>query len=318
MTILFSNKKGIDLLKELGTPYKKGLNLFKQIPEFRSKHADFDLSTVEDDFIVEDWYHNKTLYLQFYFKITEIEGVNLPVLFIIDKTKSRKNKEKAEKALEKYTELLSVLGHDFISPFNSMIGFLDLSIREKKLDYLPIVLKSANSILEQALQLLSLVKKDSNSILQIDKEEVDLNILVEQAISLNSTVALSQKIRVSNGIISKEKLYVNKTILLSIISNLVNNAIKFSYKGGRVNIISITNKDSIDILIIDNGVGMTVEEKKLLFSMEKFSKIGNNDQIGNGIGMINTQSLVHQLGGTIEMSSEKAKGSVFTVTLPLK
>lgn len=318
MRVMFSNKKGIDLLISMGNPYQNGLTLFEQIPEFGENNPDFDLAKVKEEYAVEDWYNNKKLYLRFYFKKTKVDGVLLPVLFIIDKTESRQNKEEAEGVLESYKKLLSILGHDFMSPLNSMIGFLELSMEDETLEYQSMILKSANSIFEQLSQVLALSKKDYKSISKIEKKQLFLSKIVDDAIGLNTPVALNQEISLNNGVLKNVELVSNKTILISVISNLINNAIKFSHKRGRVYLLSRRRDNNIEILIKDSGIGMSPKEVELLFSMKRFSKVGNNHQLGNGVGMINTKSSIEELGGSISVSSTKGNGSVFTITLPLE
>ncbi len=102
-----------------------------------------------------------------------------------------------------------------------------------------------------------------------------------------------------------------------VVSNIVSNAIKFTSEGG-VKVDLSTPGDFIQIVITDTGIGMNDEEVGRLFSrFEQADSSITRDFGGTGLGMAISKSLVDLMGGDIAVSSEKGKGSFFTVILPL-
>ncbi len=106
--------------------------------------------------------------------------------------------------------------------------------------------------------------------------------------------------------------YLNK-----ILHNLINNAIKYSTPGSRINVVIRKNKKNIEIDVIDQGEGISKEVLPHIFELFYHTNT-NGEKIGNGIGLALTKQLVEVLGGTIAVKSKLGKGSKFTVELPLQ
>jgi signal transduction histidine kinase len=103
-----------------------------------------------------------------------------------------------------------------------------------------------------------------------------------------------------------------------ILRNLIANAVKFTAHGGVIKIAGKVNADSIEIYVEDNGLGMHEEEVKNLFEPGRhFSKIGTNQERGNGLGLLITKEMVRKNGGNIWVNSRKHEGTIFVFTLPL-
>ena len=316
MRLLSCNKVGKSLLKNLGKEFSKGISLFDQIPEFGQKHPDFNLNSFQDQKILENWYQSRSYYLRFKFKKTEIEGLLVIVLFIVDDTKCAKTEERLNNSIKNYESLLNVLSHDLISPFNSIIGFLNLSIQYDTTEYLPTILDSSEKCLSQMQQVLEWRKTQIFKNKESDKRELYLHNIVEESFSIFKLVAEQKKVGLCNGVNRNIKVFANKTKLLSIISNFINNAIKFSHQYSLVYVNSHDQGDFVNLIFIDSGLGMNKEEMDLLFSLEKFSKKGTNNESGNGIGMISAYNLTKEMGGKIRVYSQKNKGTTIKLSIP--
>ena len=106
--------------------------------------------------------------------------------------------------------------------------------------------------------------------------------------------------------------------LEEVLTNLVDNAIKYSPKGGRIAVTGRANGENVEVTVSDEGIGIPRRELGRVF--ERFRR-GENSQVqkvrGMGVGLYICKSIIEAHGGKIEVSSEAGKGSEFTFTLPL-
>ena len=118
--------------------------------------------------------------------------------------------------------------------------------------------------------------------------------------------------------ITKLKICADKEKLLLALQNLVDNAIKYTPNGGRIEIRATEQKnDFLSISIRDSGVGVPKKDLPRLFS--KFFRASNvmlMQTDGSGLGLFIVKSIIEKHGGKIEVSSEEGKGTEFTLTLP--
>ncbi len=123
---------------------------------------------------------------------------------------------------------------------------------------------------------------------------------------------------VVDGKVSDLKVCADKEKLLLALQNLVDNAIKYTPKGGKVEIrVKDEKKEEISISIKDNGVGIPKKDLPKLFS--KFFRASNvmlMQTDGTGLGLFIVKSIIEKHGGKIEVNSEEGKGTEFTLTLP--
>lgn len=316
MRVLSCNKAGKMLLAQLGKKFAKGLNLFDQIPEFGKLHPDFNLDSFEEKKILENWYKSKSYYLRFKFKKSEIDGLIVNVLFISDETKHAKIEEESRRLVKNHESLLGILGHDLISPLASMVGLLKLSIENNTIEYLPNILNLTERSIDQMKEVVSFRQTQVFDQRNLDKTKVYLHDIVEKSFDMLRLAADQKKIVLYNGVDKSLNVFVNKISLSSAISNFVTNAIKFSHSNSSIYVNSHNKDGFIDIIFVDNGVGMDEEEKNLLFSFEKFSKKGTNNEFGNGIGMITSYNLIKEMGGVVRVFSKKNEGTTIILSVP--
>jgi len=123
--------------------------------------------------------------------------------------------------------------------------------------------------------------------------------------------------KISSELIEQEVI-VDKTGLTSIITNLLENAAKYSNKEGLVRVVYQEYKDKIIIKVADNGIGIPNEEKAKVF--ERFYRVGDEavrKSKGTGLGLYLVKKLVETYGGFIVIQDNTPKGTIFDVTLPI-
>jgi signal transduction histidine kinase len=110
---------------------------------------------------------------------------------------------------------------------------------------------------------------------------------------------------------------IDERLLRHIFTNLISNAIKYSPNGGEIDWKVFYQKKQVIFMIKDEGIGIPFEDQKHLF--ESFHRARNVGTIpGTGLGLAIVKRSVDRLGGTITVHSEVGKGTIFTVTLPLR
>ncbi len=246
--------------------------------------------------------------------ITELKNIEKEL------TKSKAAAESANAAKDKFFKIIS---HDLRGPFNTIIGFSNLLNEEydslndlRRKECIKHINMSSIYSFNLLENLLTWARTQTDEI-TINKEELNLKKLVETAISTALLLADSKNISVNNNVQPELILSIDKNTALTFIRNIVNNAIKFTHKGGSITIDSHVNEDSISLHITDTGVGISPEVIDQLFQIGKdISTNGTNNEKGTGLGLILCKEFIERNGGSITVKSEVNKGSEFIIVLP--
>ncbi len=237
----------------------------------------------------------------------------------------------AQIASRSKTTFLSNMSHDIRTPMNAILGFTTLLARDS--DNPAKVREYTKKITSSGQHLLSLI----NDVLDVSKIESGKVVLTMGEFTLSDLVASvdaiirpmarakEQSFDVTVSDIKHEYLVGDETRINQILINLLSNAVKYTPKGGNIwfRIIGLPSRSNqyehIRIEVEDDGYGMTPEYLETIF--EAFTRAENsttNKVQGTGLGMAITKNIVELMGGTIEVSSEIDKGSLFRVELELR
>jgi len=114
-------------------------------------------------------------------------------------------------------------------------------------------------------------------------------------------------------------VFADKNMVMTVLRNLVSNAIKFSSKGGKIQIISEKSQNEYLITVKDQGTGIKAEDiSKLFKKTQHISTYGTNGEKGTGLGLLLCLEFIERHGGKIWAESELDKGSAFKFTLPFE
>ncbi len=158
-------------------------------------------------------------------------------------------------------------------------------------------------------------KKQQNQYLR----NLRLNSVVFEACSILEGMANKKNIGLYNSVSESQVVFADKSMIDTILRNLISNAIKFTNKGGEITISSKQqiNNNLLEISILDTGIGISSERAKTIFNIDnKYSTQDTENEIGTGLGLILCQEFVKKHGGKIWAESEINKGSVFKFTIP--
>lgn len=109
---------------------------------------------------------------------------------------------------------------------------------------------------------------------------------------------------------------IDRDMMCFVVRNLLTNAIKFTPRGGLINVSIQKQPEKIAIHIQDNGIGMTEHQLQKLFQFENINPtLGTDHEKGTGLGLILCREFIHKNNGVLHVESEKGKGSLFTIQL---
>jgi len=222
----------------------------------------------------------------------------------------------------------SIISHDLRSPFNSMLGFSELLLenfdnytKNQSKEFIGIMHKSMQNTFKLLENLLLWSRSQSNSI-EFEPKREKLYLISETTIELLQQTAKTKSITLINQIPKDLEVKADKNMLLTIIRNLISNAIKFTPKGGEIKIIAYSstmdNLKTTEIVIEDNGIGISEESQLKMFDItENTSTRGTEKEIGTGLGLILCKDFIEKHGGKVWIESKINKGSKFYFNLPI-
>ncbi len=227
------------------------------------------------------------------------------------------------------SELFSRTSHELKTPLISVKGFTELllTLYKSKLDpeIISILgeIKDGSKRLEEIINLLLESTKLEAGQLSLNLQDEDLTFLINFCVKeLNGLTKLRNQSIILN-LHSKLETKFDKERIYEVISNLLVNAIKYTPPGGNITIESKIENDLFEILVKDDGIGFTEEEKSLVF--KQFGKIERYGQgwdvaaDGTGLGLYITKKLVELHDGDIWFESEgRNRGTTFHFTIPIK
>ncbi len=234
-------------------------------------------------------------------------------------------KEKAEESERLKTSFLANMSHELRTPMVGILGFTELLDNcitdESQKSMLEKISTSGNRLLETLNLILDLSRIEAGK-LEPENYEFDLNEAIRDSIVLFENETMKKKLYVnfeSGGKVLS--VVLDERIIRDVINNLLNNAIKFTKKGG-VTIrtetgLGISGREAI-ITIEDTGIGIPADKLETIF--EEFRQVSeghNRNFEGSGLGLTITKNFVEKMNGVITVVSEPGKGTIFTVILPV-
>ncbi len=218
--------------------------------------------------------------------------------------------------------MFAIISHDLRSPFNALLGFSEiLEQRSEKYDTKDRKLVSyINQIAQNTYQLLDDLLNWANfqkGKIVFSPKKIDLYDFTREKIKIIENIASTKAIKIENTIAEKTEIFADENMLSTIFRNLLTNAIKFTHKGGEINIFIKQKTKKIEISIQDNGIGISAEIQKQLFKIDShISTQGTENEKGTGFGLMLCKDFIEKNGGEIFVKSEVGKGSIFTFSMP--
>ena len=238
-----------------------------------------------------------------------------------DRQRILEAKTETERIMQQRERLLLTITHDIKAPAASIAGFIDLLSeyvdRPKAVGYLQSISGSANHLLQLVSALLDYHKLESG---KAERHEVSFQptALVSECVAQMQPLAMAKQLRLATDINVAEDMFCRSDAfrIKQIVNNLVSNAIKYTDEGEvRVGITVLNGWMTLSVS--DTGCGMTPEELQSVFNA--FTRLpGAQGKEGVGLGLTITREIVTLLGGRINVTSTKGKGTTFRVCLPVE
>jgi signal transduction histidine kinase len=262
-------------------------------------------------------------------KNSELQAVNLKLMDSFNKIKQINRqlisaKEKAEESDQLKSAFLANISHEVRTPLNGILGFLELlasnNLSKAQRDlYTKVVNQSADQLLHIMTDIIEIAMIESGQI-RLNYERIDLTDVLNGIYKCFENDAISKglqfKLKYDSGK-ANTKIISDSSKLTDILSRLLDNAIKFTFKGKVEFGFKFLVNHSIEFYVSDTGIGIDPENSHSVF--EHFRQIELSDTRnygGTGLGLSIARAYVHLLGGKIWFESTPGRGAKFYFTIP--
>jgi len=251
------------------------------------------------------------------------------VIDITDRKKAEaeiifKNQELQKLNSEK-DKFFTIIAHDLKSPFNTIMGFSELlveKIKEKRYEdveeYADIIQKASQKSMYLLSNLMEWARSQTGR-MQFNPEFFDLVSFIDDILELFEIIADQKSIVIQKEMPAKAPAFADKSMLSTVLRNLISNAIKFTKPGGQVIISVKLIQTGVVVSVKDTGIGIPKENIEKLFRIDgNISTVGTNNEKGTGFGLVLCKDFVKKHGGEIWVESAKNLGSTFYFSLPFQ
>lgn len=232
-------------------------------------------------------------------------------------------------------EFISTASHEMRTPVAAIEGYLSMAmnptlatIDERAKTFIGKAHDASLHLGKLFRDLLSVTKIEDNRMI-INRRRFNITELMNQVVGEMEMIAKNKSIKIlthfDSGGLGRQlvvapsyEVNADPDRIREVISNLIDNAIKYSKESTTIDVSLKADKKFITFSVTDMGIGITPEDQKHLF--QKFYRVNNSftrDVGGTGLGLYIARNLIEQFGGKIWVNSQEGKGSTFSFTLPL-
>ena len=219
-------------------------------------------------------------------------------------------------------EFLSNISHELRTPLTSILAFVEtledggLEDAENNRHFLSVIRRNGERMRDLIADILELSQIESGNI-ELKRKEIKLNSAVDEVLMSVSSMAASREITLNNYIEPSAAVRADRKRLDQMLTNLVDNAIRFNRRGGSVTLSYGRAGDNHNIYVADTGEGIVPEQMHRIF--ERFYRVDrarSRDIGGTGLGLAIVKHLARLHGGEVTVESELSVGTKFTISLP--
>ncbi len=241
----------------------------------------------------------------------------------------KKAKQQAEESDHLKSVFLANMSHEIRTPMNAILGFSNLILdndisKENKNKFVELIIENGNSLLNLIDDIIDISRIESAKT-KINLSRCNLNELLNgmylyysDTIMKDKRPEINIKLKIPKGDTGKDTIILtDPNRLKQILSNLINNAIKFTSKGAIEFGFNKRNGNTTEFYVKDTGIGIAKDKKQFIF--KRFSQVKEylfESSNGSGLGLSISKQLVELLGGNIWVDSTEGIGSTFYFTLP--
>lgn len=232
--------------------------------------------------------------------------------------------EEMAKANKMKTEFVSVASHQLKTPIAEMNWQIELllskfqaGLNEKQGDLVKGISHSSEKMGRLVNDLLDVARIDQGQ-LALNKEKINFGALVQDVTKSQQPLAQTNGVELRDSCsVTPTEIFMDKRRISIAFENLVSNAIKYTKKGGLVEVLLVEKDGFAQVCVRDNGVGISkIDQAKIAQKFFRSNSI-KDETDGTGLGLYITKNIIEQSGGKFWFNSQENVGSEFYITLPL-
>jgi two-component system cell cycle sensor histidine kinase PleC len=239
----------------------------------------------------------------------------------------REAKDSVERAYAAKSQFLANMSHELRTPLNAIIGFSEMMERQllgpigtpKYLEYISGIRESGEHLLDLISDILDMSKIEAGKY-DLCVEEFNITKVIRMAIHMMEGRAIDSELKLNISSDNEElKIIADRRAVMQMVLNLMSNAMKFSHKGGNIDINLNEGKDNLSIIIKDHGIGIPANKlANITMPFEQAETDYTREYEGTGLGLSITKELAEIHGGSLKIESVLGEGTSVTIKLPLE
>ena len=227
--------------------------------------------------------------------------------------------DKIENLIKQEKQFTSDASHELRTPISVILAqgeyLLDIAKDEKEKELAQTIVDKSKQVSKLVSRLLLLARIDQNR-QKFNKEKVDLGVIIDVAIDSMKELAAQKGILLFSNVPEGTIVDADESLLLSAITNLISNGIKYGKESGRVLVSASKLGDRTEIVVADNGVGISEEHiDKIWTRFYRVDDVRNDDYGSSGLGLSMVKSIIELHGGEITVKSSLGYGTEFRIIL---
>ena len=227
--------------------------------------------------------------------------------------------DKIESLIMQEKQFTSDASHELRTPISVILAqgeyLLDIAKDEKEKELAQTIVDKSKQVSKLVSRLLLLARIDQNR-QKFNKEKVDMGVLIDVAVDSMKELAAQKDILLFSNVPEGTIVNADESLLLSAITNLISNGIKYGKESGHVSVSASKNGDKTEIIVADNGVGISKEHiDKIWTRFYRVDDVRNDEYGSNGLGLSMVKSIIELHGGEITVKSTLGQGTEFRIIL---
>ncbi len=227
--------------------------------------------------------------------------------------------DKIENLIKQEKQFTSDASHELRTPISVILAqgeyLLDIAKDEKEKELAQTIVDKSKQVSKLVSRLLLLARIDQNR-QKFNKEKVDLGVIIDVAVDSMKELAAQKEILLFSNVAEGIIVDADEPLLLSAITNLISNGIKYGKESGHVSVSASKIGDRTEIIVADNGVGISEEHiDKIWTRFYRVDDVRNDEYGSSGLGLSMVKSIIELHGGEITVKSNIGQGTEFRIML---